>query len=486
MKRSQCWLACFGATFFGALFFGATLNAQEVVEPFCVPENCNDVDPDCCIPDSLEIVFEDDLDNSVFEYDTFVKDTPLTVVVVSETQTMTVQGWSYGVAHDDAILTLDELSVTIEGTDAERLEQRGFCATAPVDGGWISAFVLSFRQPVELPLEARNTLAKATYALTADAGTDGTPIRLVHREIGPNGSPATDINITVDGRARSPNELTHGLVRRIGVVGDDDDDDDDCTGVPDWALYFGGAASTERVDARGADSLAVSIRNATDAFAFQGGVSYTPDGGDMAFSFSSALGVDADRLIELILTDENGDSQTPETPNTAIASGAATGVARGPAIAGFADDDFFEWDLNPGVGGDGFIVGYVSDLNDDTNKIPPTGTGNPCPVNEVLSITFAAVEGAEFQRGDVDGNGERNVTDAVLVIQVILMNLPSRYNCEDALDANDDGKLNIADALPILFYLFQRGDPLPDPFLSCGRDTSADGLTCATASFACQ
>ncbi|MDG1455034.1 MAG: hypothetical protein P8R38_02400, partial [Planctomycetota bacterium] len=52
--------------------------------------------------------------------------------------------------------------------------------------------------------------------------------------------------------------------------------------------------------------------------------------------------------------------------------------------------------------------------------------------------------------------------------------------CEDAVDTNDDGALNLTDAITLLTTLFVLGDPLPVPFGECGLDPTVDSLTCST------
>ncbi|HLU49521.1 MAG TPA: dockerin type I repeat-containing protein, partial [Planctomycetota bacterium] len=270
-----------------------------------------------------------------------------------------------------------------------------------------------------------------------------------------------------------------------------DCDDSDCAEdpncqlvgeCPDWAFYFGSAATENSVELSEGDSI--SIRNATDAFAFSGGVKATENGGTVTFEFSGDLGTDNQRLVELIITDDQGNSQTPVTPNTATASGHVQSLSRGPAIAGFSDGDFFAFDVAPGVGGPGFTFGYVSDLDGEENKIPATGTEG-CPVNEVLIVSFQAGAGGSFQRGDADGNGRINVSDAVWIIQIAVGNFTPIYDCQEALDANDDGSVNVSDALPVLAWIFQRGEPLPDPFLVCGQDNDGDAVSCAESSPVC-
>ena len=51
-------------------------------------------------------------------------------------------------------------------------------------------------------------------------------------------------------------------------------------------------------------------------------------------------------------------------------------------------------------------------------------------------------------------------------------------NCNDAADANDDGGLNVADAIYEFNYLFRGGSPPPLPFPAVGADPTADGLDC--------
>ena len=46
--------------------------------------------------------------------------------------------------------------------------------------------------------------------------------------------------------------------------------------------------------------------------------------------------------------------------------------------------------------------------------------------------------------------------------------------CPDAADANDDGKLDIADAVKILGHLFAGSGPLPAPFGDCGTEEQPD------------
>jgi hypothetical protein len=86
-----------------------------------------------------------------------------------------------------------------------------------------------------------------------------------------------------------------------------------------------------------------------------------------------------------------------------------------------------------------------------------------------------------FSRGDCNGDGEHDVSDAVCILSYLFLGGGSP-GCLDALDAEDSGVLDITDAVYLLEYLFLGGPaPLP-PFPRCGVDPTdeltGDDLTC--------
>jgi hypothetical protein len=88
-----------------------------------------------------------------------------------------------------------------------------------------------------------------------------------------------------------------------------------------------------------------------------------------------------------------------------------------------------------------------------------------------------------FRRGDLDGSGRISIADIVGLLQAAAGGRPPSLDCADLLDADDDGRRTVTDAIPLLQYLFQRGPALPEPFLVCGVDpTPGDPLGCAQAS----
>ena len=50
--------------------------------------------------------------------------------------------------------------------------------------------------------------------------------------------------------------------------------------------------------------------------------------------------------------------------------------------------------------------------------------------------------------------------------------------CEKAADSNDDGIVDMADAITVLQALFLGRAPLPPPFAECGADPTPDPLPC--------
>ena len=83
-----------------------------------------------------------------------------------------------------------------------------------------------------------------------------------------------------------------------------------------------------------------------------------------------------------------------------------------------------------------------------------------------------------FRRGDVNGDGEVNISDPVNIPIYLFDN--GTLSCENATDSNDDGSINLADAIQVLGYLFNGSGPLPAPFSTCGDDPTPDTLECAS------
>jgi len=251
----------------------------------------------------------------------------------------------------------------------------------------------------------------------------------------------------------------------------------------DFAFFFGDRPTRETFVSDGS-GISISCRNARPLFGFQFGVSATAVDGGTRYRFTDELGASNERLVEVLMTDNAGASIDPEELNEALGVAGAPTLSRGSALDPFSDGDFLVFDMRPGVGGSGFFVGYVSDLDSNENAIPATSSNDPCDAHQLLVIEEESL--VQFQRGDADGNARHNVSDAVLILQwAVGMALAEPFDCPDAYDADDDGEIRMTDGIFLLMWKFQRGDALPDPFLACGVDTTPDDLDCSESSPSC-
>ncbi len=108
---------------------------------------------------------------------------------------------------------------------------------------------------------------------------------------------------------------------------------------------------------------------------------------------------------------------------------------------------------------------------------------------EVSPVTIAGrleiVAGFDlFLRGDCDGNGGVNITDAICILNRLFAGADTP-GCVAALNTNGDNEAGIDDAVTLLNFLFAGGPPPVSPFPDCGPGTSED-LACETPPEFCQ
>ena len=123
--------------------------------------------------------------------------------------------------------------------------------------------------------------------------------------------------------------------------------------------------------------------------------------------------------------------------------------------------------------------------------------GSGQPVNNVLTVGGATVVPEEFVpivvrrvaddaflRGDANDDGRVNLADAVWILSELFRAGPPT-RCPRAADVDADGSLLLSDAVYLMRYRFLRGPVIPAPFPSCGRRSTGTSLDCAagTVSF---
>jgi hypothetical protein len=80
-----------------------------------------------------------------------------------------------------------------------------------------------------------------------------------------------------------------------------------------------------------------------------------------------------------------------------------------------------------------------------------------------------------FRRGDVDGNGNVDLSDAVAILSFLFLGgrAPS---CMDAADTDDTERIDLADAIGLLSFLFLGGNQPAVPFPGVGIDPKGSDL----------
>lgn len=85
-----------------------------------------------------------------------------------------------------------------------------------------------------------------------------------------------------------------------------------------------------------------------------------------------------------------------------------------------------------------------------------------------------------FVRGDANGDGEVTAADAIFAVDYFFRGGRSP-DCPEAVNANDDRKLDVGDPVYTLNTLFRGLTEIPAPFPDCGADPT-DGFGCPVAS----
>jgi hypothetical protein len=106
---------------------------------------------------------------------------------------------------------------------------------------------------------------------------------------------------------------------------------------------------------------------------------------------------------------------------------------------------------------------------------------------EIIEWLMENVPGGEteptFRRGDADGSGKLDLTDAIATLQFLYMGYTAP-TCKDAADTDDSGTLDLTDAIASLQFQFMGGTPPASPGpVNCGPDpTPGDQYTECTDS----
>jgi V8-like Glu-specific endopeptidase len=99
----------------------------------------------------------------------------------------------------------------------------------------------------------------------------------------------------------------------------------------------------------------------------------------------------------------------------------------------------------------------------------------------LLAVLSSSAKADVFSRGDVDGSGQREITDAIMLLKHVFLGDPKTLQCEDAGDVDDSGNVEFGDAIVLLVHLFVGSVSPRSPYPECGLDRTQDSLGCGSA-----
>jgi len=131
---------------------------------------------------------------------------------------------------------------------------------------------------------------------------------------------------------------------------------------------------------------------------------------------------------------------------------------------------------DPGLRGSGQPVKTAVTVQGTTRSPGVTGA----------SIQLVGAGEGRFIRGNANNDPKIDIADAIWIVNQVFRSGPAA-ECSDAADATNDGRIDITDALFLVGYQFQGQSPPSAPFPGCGTDPEgdADGLDCATSQDNC-
>lgn len=119
-------------------------------------------------------------------------------------------------------------------------------------------------------------------------------------------------------------------------------------------------------------------------------------------------------------------------------------------------------------------------LESDDAKDFIGGDGDPTNGTPHQRHILAAFNGldlvrAPFIRGDANQDGAVDLSDAIYTLGYLFLGNPDLH-CRDAMDANDTETLDISDPIHVLTFLFFASAPIPAPYPGCGIDPTEEAL----------
>jgi hypothetical protein len=426
------------------------------------------------------------------------------------------QGWSYGVKHDRAVLEI--VDVTFDGTDGAGIFSGGFQNTEisnsedapPVKLGWTQGVVLSFTQAIFVPQVEGFSMGKATYKANDGACGGGevdvvTMAEYTDQLSATPGGPLVDVNFTVNGLGVVP-----GVLAPVAVTVA-------CASAPislDLRMASGGSLPADRQATLAVD---IQVTNSTGdggsvgaqawsyAIRFDGSLLAVADfgiGSDAAavkggngpdFQVHDPLDENEDGTVDAVIAGAVVDLSKAQDAVLPLPDGTAVDIGRlvlRSAVAipegGNPQTTSLRFET---IEGNKKVSTIENLFTIDAQSVEPD-------ISEAHSVTLTpggVVAPGKFIRGDANDDRRVDIADGIWII-LFLFYGGERKPCMAAADANDDGRRDIADALYIINYQLQpdaalRGGPLapppPAPFPGCNTDPDVPAADCPQGSTRC-
>ena len=349
-----------------------------------------------------------------------------------------VQGWSFGVCHDSAILTIDGVVLGSTAATVNGGAAPGFVSLQTYPGGATCGLVINLFGSFTLPPSAAAQLLVLNYTID---GVSDTTLNMCNSL----GTPPV-ASVVVVGGASIPPTSTAGLIDVID---------------PNQLV----ASSATGLLGSTVDST-VSLNSVTLAPADGAQVALTYDAGVTGVSsVSNTVGAEffdvqpgpAGQLVVGLVMD------TTDPLTSQIPGGATTALFT------------VTWDgLSVGVSSVAFADGIGSPPIDNAVLIGQDPPYQPSLINGAITI----VNFNPFLRSDCNNDALVNIADGVYGLNYLFQSGPVPV-CDDACDSNDDGSIDASDMIYIFNYQFLEGPAPQAPFPVADLDpTTGDGLGC--------
>ncbi len=374
-----------------------------------------------------------------------------------------VQGFSFGVCHDDTMLTLEspgaaaDFDYLIDWSTAVETIKNGsepdFFQQNLETGGWTVGCVICF-----------------TSCAVMDAGS--TPIGTAfYRAIGPAGS-TTSVGLC--NTLGLPPVSSVAVVQGASMPMSSDDGTVQIIEQPPTLFHFSAPqkqVNYDPLDGIGNFSTSLTITedpgNSTYPTNTQGfSMSIVGDSTFVtptAASITGPVAAASPAFAESILSAEGWAIgvvyafQVPVYIQFAGETDAMSISGSTVASALIGDEVGVSIPLNWQSAGSPPIYNVVTSNNESV--IPLTSNGG-------LNLNPQSV--LDYLRGDANGDGITNVADAIWELQEIFNNGP-QGTCFDSKDTNGDSLFDVADPIWLITYIFSGGAQPPSPFPNCGN-----------------